>query len=456
MARPLGIAALLLALAECAPPTLVRVDVHSELACGRGSPAAILVGARLEELAGKAPSSTSVTCEPEPWGGAHLGTVVLAPAGDPDAPLALAVAQRDDASPADACTHADLTADARARCVVAYRQLRTERAEALDLRIDLRLACLNATCAPGQTCAQGRCVDATCAGNCPERGLVPAAFPPAGFGTAYEIVRPPLVPTVLAMGPHWLYFCTRELCYSPSRRSPALPPGAARTSTQDAAFVGDRLFTLEQGVLADESRTPFALLEGALRMVVTANHAWVAFKQSEQAGVQRFDLPSGLGVGERIASAARSAGMPPFAADGDLLVWAEDSTVFAHHARLSDRVEIARAPAPVVDVATDGEQVVWLGADGTLSQVSSAGGSVEVIQRGIHVGTRVVMDATRVYWLEGARAGIPGAVRTLPRAGGDATSLALGAPLATTLRVDAAGVYWIDEVTGGIWTAPKL
>ena len=155
---------------ECATPTALTVTVYSEVACGKGSAAALVGGASLAALSQRAPSSVSTKCDAD-GANVRMGSVVLVPSGAKDETVAFAVMQRADGQPADGC----LDPAQASGCIVAKRQLRFERHSASEMRVDLRLSCLGVPCSAEQTCVQGTCVEArtTCGASCDERTLSP-------------------------------------------------------------------------------------------------------------------------------------------------------------------------------------------------------------------------------------------------------------------------------------------
>ena len=156
---------------ECAAPTSLTVTVYSELACGKGSSVALVGGASLVDLAQRAPSSVSTKCDAE-GGEVRMGSVVLVPSAAKDETVAFAVMQRADGQPADGC----LDPAQASGCIVAKRQLRFERHNQSEMRVDLRLSCLGRPCSPEQTCVSGACVEARtiCGASCGERALRPS------------------------------------------------------------------------------------------------------------------------------------------------------------------------------------------------------------------------------------------------------------------------------------------
>src|SRR6187399_2654429 len=150
---------------ECATPTALTVTVYSEVACDKVSAVALVGGVSLAELGQKAPSSVSTRCD----GDGRMGSVVVVPAGAKDENVAFALMQRVDGQPADGC----LDPLQAGGCIVAKRQLRFQKHNQSDMRVDLRLSCLGVLCAADQTCVKGSCVDAqtTCGASCDELAL---------------------------------------------------------------------------------------------------------------------------------------------------------------------------------------------------------------------------------------------------------------------------------------------
>lgn len=165
----LALATTLGATSHCATPTSLTLDVFSEVPCGKGSGAVLVVAPTLRELKGGAPSSSSTRCDAD----GHLGSVVVVPGGAKDSSLALSVMTRADGQSADAC----LEAQNAAGCIVAKRQLRFERRTEIKMRVDLRLSCLGVTCLETETCVRGACLpaDVSCGADCDESVLMQVA-----------------------------------------------------------------------------------------------------------------------------------------------------------------------------------------------------------------------------------------------------------------------------------------
>lgn len=142
--------------ANCAQPTQFTVSVASEVPC-KSNARVVLIGAKsLAALASSAPSASSTRCVDD-GGLSRMGEIVLVPQGAKDQAIAFAFATRPDGQAADTC----LEPAQAAGCIVARRQLRFVPHESTSLGVPLRLSCLGVTCPDDQTCAKGRCVEAT-------------------------------------------------------------------------------------------------------------------------------------------------------------------------------------------------------------------------------------------------------------------------------------------------------
>jgi hypothetical protein len=175
----LGIALLALVSARCRAPTVLRVTTRSEVDCSKRARVAVVVAHDVPGLQGVVPSAFSTTCVPTGAGDNDTGSVVLAPAGNDDDPVAFALMTRPDGESPETC----LDPSQAGQCIVARRQLRFAPHTELDVPIELRLSCLGVTCPPTQTCRKGECVSATlpasCAG-CGEGDLSISAAPACG------------------------------------------------------------------------------------------------------------------------------------------------------------------------------------------------------------------------------------------------------------------------------------
>jgi hypothetical protein len=145
-----------LALAACRSPTQIELDVHTNVPCTDWQGAAIAVGQLGPDLENALASTTSMTCD----GAGHVGTVVVIPAGDDGANVALKVVGA--VGDAGAVAVEDCTVDAGYKnCVVARRALRFIPHESLTLDVPLDQSCVNQPCLPDETCVGGVCRSAT-------------------------------------------------------------------------------------------------------------------------------------------------------------------------------------------------------------------------------------------------------------------------------------------------------
>jgi hypothetical protein len=165
-----------LGLAGCASPTAITVDVYTEVPCATGAEVSLTLADSLPALSSSAPSSTSAGCL-DPSG--HVGSIVIAPAGDEGKLVTFAVATRDDGGATEEC----LTSPLPDACIVARRQLRFDPRADLPVRVDLRDACRGIDCPADQTCVKGTCVSAAvpaiCSGACDDGQLPPSNSGPS-------------------------------------------------------------------------------------------------------------------------------------------------------------------------------------------------------------------------------------------------------------------------------------
>jgi outer membrane protein assembly factor BamB len=162
----LGLALLAVASVRCRTPTALRVTTLSEVDCAKRARVAIVVAHDVPSLQGVVPSAFSTTCVPASAGNNDTGSVVLAPAGADDDPVAFAVMTRPDGESPETC----LDPAHAGQCIVARRQLRFAPHVQLDVPIELRLSCLGVSCPVTQTCRKGECVDATLPASCTSCG----------------------------------------------------------------------------------------------------------------------------------------------------------------------------------------------------------------------------------------------------------------------------------------------
>lgn len=168
----------------CATPTALTVAVDSEVPCPARASAVLIGASDVTALAGQSPAATSTSCTPtgSEWA---MGQIVVIPAknrGDSESVAFAVMTRPDGASPAHCLEAAQAPA-----CIVARRELRLLPHTELNMRVDLRLACLGVSCASGQTCVQGACVSdtvdpTTCSTSCGETTLAPDGGAPRDAG----------------------------------------------------------------------------------------------------------------------------------------------------------------------------------------------------------------------------------------------------------------------------------
>jgi hypothetical protein len=165
-----------LLLPHCASPTALTIAVYSDISCDKRPIAGLAVGSSMDEVRGKAFSSTSLGCAPD----GKLGSVVVYPsAGAKNGRVAVQVVTRVDGEDPATCS----PANAYKGCIVAKRELRLVPNQDLQMRIDLRKSCEGIPCDEASTCVRGACVTAIvgCNGVCTEAEIpgAPALVPPA-------------------------------------------------------------------------------------------------------------------------------------------------------------------------------------------------------------------------------------------------------------------------------------
>jgi formylglycine-generating enzyme len=168
-----GLGLLFAGLPKCASPTALTVTVYSEIPCDKRPVAGVAVGKSAADIVGKPFSTTSLECGAD----GKMGSVVLYPSGSSGSQVAIQVVARPDGEDPSRCTDKDNYKG----CIVARRQLQYAPNQNLQMRIDLRLSCLDVPCDVETTCARGTCLtaQAPCASSCDE-----AAIP--GFVQAKE------------------------------------------------------------------------------------------------------------------------------------------------------------------------------------------------------------------------------------------------------------------------------
>jgi len=149
----------------CREPTQVTIRLTTDASCGgEGFQEAAVAVAEATSLSGREPSAVTSACEggePE----ANIGTIVVVPSGDDDAPFAVRVVAGIGVE-ASACrppdyvlTNPDDIAAGRG-CIVARRNLAFSPHTELELPIVLRQSCLNVVCSADKTCVSGKCLSA--------------------------------------------------------------------------------------------------------------------------------------------------------------------------------------------------------------------------------------------------------------------------------------------------------
>jgi len=93
-------------------------------------------------------------------------------------------------------------------------------------------------------------------------------------------------------------------------------------------------------------------------------------------------------------------------------------------------------------IAVDGSSLYWAGyADGTVSSIGKAGGTVTQLTSGSYP-TSMVVDAVNIYWVNNG----DGSIHKMSKSGSADTILASGPSWATgPLAVDATNVYWFES-----------
>ncbi len=171
------LAAAVVATSACREPTQITVELSTDVACAEARATTVTLGlpGQLEE---GEPAVVSSACEAVGSRG-ELGTVVLVPSGDDDAPVGVKVtlAVTDDAVE-------DCSKEYGPHCIVARRSLRYLPHTPLVLPIELSRICQGVFCDEDTTCQNGVCVDATVDPNdcAAPPGCVPGG--PGGSGGA--------------------------------------------------------------------------------------------------------------------------------------------------------------------------------------------------------------------------------------------------------------------------------
>jgi hypothetical protein len=167
--RAIAAVALLLELTSCRSPTQVRVHVRNDVPC----PAQVVL-----RVDGEARSSAS-TC-----GGGSDDFVVVPRSDDADR-FTIELATRTDGADPSSCN------EGAAACIVQRWELSFRAHDPQTFSTTLSRECVASACAPGRTCAFGRCVASTidrdCSDGCepddagvpPDTGAPPDTAPPA-------------------------------------------------------------------------------------------------------------------------------------------------------------------------------------------------------------------------------------------------------------------------------------
>lgn len=165
--------------AACAAPTEIRLRVHTNVPCTDATQwkgIAIYAGAPGAGLENKAPALTSTACDKD----GLVGTLVIVPSGSKDDEVGLRVVGGIAYAPEDCAAH-----DYQG-CIVARREVRFTRHEALDLEVVLTSECLGFGCDTTHTCVAGMCTETQTVSAAPIP--VPEAGP-AVIDEAKRVVR---------------------------------------------------------------------------------------------------------------------------------------------------------------------------------------------------------------------------------------------------------------------------
>lgn len=136
----------------CLDPTEVTVSITTDARCNEVSGTALSVG-RIGHTERTRADATTTRCEGE----GDLGTMVLVPGADEDAPFAVKVVTSLGGD-VTKC----LPPVYGPTCVVARRSLSFVSGEPLELPIVMSAACAGVRCPENQTCIDGVCADASC------------------------------------------------------------------------------------------------------------------------------------------------------------------------------------------------------------------------------------------------------------------------------------------------------
>ena len=178
-----GAGVLVLGLADCAAPTQIVVEVFSDACPSPTKDAAKTIHdtgiavSHPSDIDDRVPTALKSGCE-TPTG---VGTLTIYPSGAKDDEVAIKVVGGVTTAP-DKCTAPDYVG-----CIAHRRVVRFIPNQSLHVIVHLDVACLNRTCATGQTCDKGVCkaeadilTDGGTVPNAPtsEAGVVDAGGPP--------------------------------------------------------------------------------------------------------------------------------------------------------------------------------------------------------------------------------------------------------------------------------------
>jgi hypothetical protein len=155
----------------CAAPTEIRLRVHTNVPCTdptqwRG--VAIYAGAPGPALESKAPALTSTECDEQ----GLVGTLVVVPSGSKDDEVGLRVVGGISYAPEECAAH-DYNG-----CIVARREVRFNRHQALDLDVALTSECVGLGCDDTHTCVAGRCAETQAVPPTPDAVADAGSMPP--------------------------------------------------------------------------------------------------------------------------------------------------------------------------------------------------------------------------------------------------------------------------------------
>jgi hypothetical protein len=116
---------------------------------------------------------------------------------------------------------------------------------------------------------------------------------------------------------------------------------------------------------------------------------------------------------------------------------------------------LALAQRNVKGLTTDGDHVYWTTGDGFVRRVSTDGGQIEEVAKGLVAPTHIALDADHVYWTASSSE-----IGRAPKAGGAQEIVAQGEDGLGTLQLDDNHVYWLRPGNtagpGMLRKAPKV